>query len=134
MLMVLLVSPWPDHACIHIIYKQTCLNHEIFCIYSFYQVTLMFSATMFLEFWKRRQFELNYEWDLVDYDEDRDLVRPEYAAAVPREKLNPVTMKMEPYQRQIPFNFLKTTVAKQILSSDGFKISPIKSETIFCFD
>ena len=57
----------------------------------------MFSATMFLEFWKRRQFELNYEWDLVDYDEDRDLVRPEYAAAVPREKLNPVTMKMEPY-------------------------------------
>ena len=97
MLMVLLVSPWPDHACIHIIYKQTCLNHEIFCIYSFYQVTLMFSATMFLEFWKRRQFELNYEWDLVDYDEDRDLVRPEYAAAVPREKLNPVTMKMEPY-------------------------------------
>ena len=95
--MVLLVSPWPDHACVHVIYKQTCLYHEIFCIYSFYQVTLMFSATMFLEFWKRRQFELNYEWDLVDYDEDRDLVRPEYAAAVPREKLNPVTMKMEPY-------------------------------------
>ena len=52
---------------------------------------------MFLEFWKRRQFELNYEWDLVDYDEERDLLRPEYAAAVPREKLNPITMKMEPY-------------------------------------
>lgn len=52
---------------------------------------------MFLEFWKRRQFHLAYEWDLVDYDEDSDLVRPEYEAQVTRERLNPVTQQMEPY-------------------------------------
>ena len=50
---------------------------------------------MFLEFWKRRQFELTYRWDLVDYDEERDLVRPEYEALVERERFNPATGRME---------------------------------------
>lgn len=52
---------------------------------------------MFLEFWKRRQFELAYQWDLVDYDEERDLVRPEYEAQIERERFNPATGKMETY-------------------------------------
>ena len=52
---------------------------------------------MFLEFWKRRQFELSYEWDLVDYDEERDIVRPEYEAHVTRERLNPINHSLEPY-------------------------------------
>ena len=54
-----------------------------------------FSATFFLEFWKRRQFELAYEWDLVNFDEERDLVRPEYEAHVDRERFNPATGRME---------------------------------------
>ena len=57
--------------------------------------TAFFLATLFLEFWKRRQFELSYEWDLVDYDEERDLVRPEYEAQVDRERFNPATGRRE---------------------------------------
>lgn len=54
-------------------------------------------ATMFLEFWKRRQFRLAYEWDLVDYDEERDLVRPEFEAQVTNMRFNPITQRKEPY-------------------------------------
>ena len=52
---------------------------------------------MYLEFWKRQQFRLSYEWDLVDYDEESDLIRPEFEAVVKTERLNPVTRQKEPY-------------------------------------
>lgn len=52
---------------------------------------------MFLEFWKRQQFKLSYDWDLVNYDEEADLVRPEYEAVVTTERINPVTLQKEPY-------------------------------------
>jgi len=52
---------------------------------------------MFLEFWKRKQFRLAYDWDLVDYDEERDLIRPEFEARVRKQRLNPITGKLEPY-------------------------------------
>lgn len=50
-----------------------------------------------MEAWKRLQFSLNYEWDLIDYDEDRDLLRPEFEAKVTRERINPITRRMEPF-------------------------------------
>ena len=59
--------------------------------------TFILTATTFMEFWKRRQFELNYKWNLIEYDEETDEVRPEFAQAAPKKKFNPVTMKMEPY-------------------------------------
>ena len=55
------------------------------------------AATLFLEFWKRRQYKLNYEWDLVRYNEQNSLIRPEFEAKVTRERVNPVTKKNEPY-------------------------------------
>lgn len=57
-------------------------------------------ATMFLEFWKRQQFKLSYDWDLVNYDEEADLVRPEYEAVVTSKRINPVTLQEEPYMEQ----------------------------------
>ena len=33
----------------------------------------------------------------MDYDEERDLIRPEYEAHVTRERINPVNKIMEPY-------------------------------------
>uniref|UniRef100_A0A8C6UAG5 Anoctamin n=1 Tax=Neogobius melanostomus TaxID=47308 RepID=A0A8C6UAG5_9GOBI len=37
-------------------------------------------VTLFLEFWKRRQARLEYEWDLVDFEEEQQKLqlRPEY--------------------------------------------------------
>ena len=31
---------------------------------------LIITATMFLEFWKRRQVEIAYEWDLLGFEDE----------------------------------------------------------------
>lgn len=56
-------------------------------------------VTLFLEFWKRRQARLKYEWDLVDFEEEQQQLqlRPEYEAKCTQKKRNPVTQEMEPY-------------------------------------
>ena len=33
-------------------------------------VCICYTATMFLEFWKRRQAEIAYEWDLLGYEDE----------------------------------------------------------------
>uniref|UniRef100_A0A8B9RV37 Anoctamin n=1 Tax=Accipiter nisus TaxID=211598 RepID=A0A8B9RV37_9AVES len=57
------------------------------------------AVTLFLEFWKRRQARLKYEWDLVDFEEEQQQLqlRPEYEAKCTQKKKNPVTQEMEPY-------------------------------------
>lgn len=54
-------------------------------------------ATLFLEFWKRRQASLAQEWHLSDFQEKGEQLRPEYVATVTTLKRNKVTGKMEPY-------------------------------------
>lgn len=53
---------------------------SIFCI-----------VTLFLEFWKRRQAELEYEWDTVEYLEQEEQVRPEYEARCTHVVVNEIT-------------------------------------------
>lgn len=51
-----------------------------------------FSAvTVFLEFWKRYQAELEYEWDTVEFLEQEQPARPEYEAKCKFLRINPVT-------------------------------------------
>lgn len=47
--------------------------------------------TVFLEFWKRYQAELEYEWDTVEFLEQEEQPRPEYEAKCNHERINPVT-------------------------------------------
>lgn len=51
------------------------------------------SVTLFLEFWKRRQARLEYEWDLVDFEEEQQQLqlRPEYEIKCTSRRVNPVT-------------------------------------------
>uniref|UniRef100_A0A8C1KC48 Anoctamin n=1 Tax=Cyprinus carpio TaxID=7962 RepID=A0A8C1KC48_CYPCA len=51
------------------------------------------SVTLFLEFWKRRQARLEYEWDLVDMEEEQQQMqlRPEYEIKCTHRRLNQVT-------------------------------------------
>uniref|UniRef100_H2YZL6 Anoctamin n=1 Tax=Ciona savignyi TaxID=51511 RepID=H2YZL6_CIOSA len=98
----LTMCPLCDEDCSYWKLKTSCLASRITYVFDneatiFFAVFMSMWATMFLEFWKRRQFQLSYEWDLVDYDEERDLIRPEYEAQVTRERLNPITGDMEPY-------------------------------------
>ncbi|MGH0131373.1 UNVERIFIED_CONTAM: hypothetical protein FKN15_045924 [Acipenser sinensis] len=46
-------------------------------------------VTMFLEFWKRRQARLEYEWDLVDFEEEQQQLqlRPEYETKCTRRRM-----------------------------------------------
>lgn len=54
-------------------------------------------ATVFLEFWMRRNFELTYEWDLTKIDIDHEPVRPKYKLNANKRRVNPVTLHVEPY-------------------------------------
>lgn len=47
--------------------------------------------TLFLEFWKRYQAELEYEWDTVEFLAQEEPSRPEYEAKCIYERKNPVT-------------------------------------------
>jgi hypothetical protein len=58
--------------------------------------TFPFTATLFLEFWKRKQAELQYDWDVAEYDLEEH-VRPEFEARCKKRRLNPVTQMMEPF-------------------------------------
>ncbi|XP_068947399.1 anoctamin-5 isoform X8 [Petaurus breviceps papuanus] len=65
----------------------------------FFAIFMGIWVTLFLEFWKRRQARLEYEWDLVDFEEEQQQLqlRPEYEAKCTLKKKNPVTQEMEPY-------------------------------------
>jgi len=54
-------------------------------------------ATVFLEFWHRRNFELSYEWDLTKLDTDHEPIRPKYKENAHKRRVNPVTLHVEPY-------------------------------------
>ncbi|XP_078113279.1 anoctamin-5 isoform X3 [Sander vitreus] len=65
----------------------------------FFAIFMGIWVTLFLEFWKRRQARLEYEWDLVDFEEEQQKLqlRPEYEAMCTNRKLNRITQEMEPY-------------------------------------
>ncbi|XP_053742486.1 anoctamin-5 isoform X1 [Synchiropus splendidus] len=65
----------------------------------FFAIFMGIWVTLFLEFWKRRQARLEYEWDLVDFEEEQQQLqlRPEYETKCTNRKLNRITQDMEPY-------------------------------------
>uniref|UniRef100_A0A8C1Z8B4 Anoctamin n=1 Tax=Cyprinus carpio TaxID=7962 RepID=A0A8C1Z8B4_CYPCA len=65
----------------------------------FFAIFMGIWVTLFLEFWKRRQARLEYEWDLVDMEEEQQQLqlRPEYEIKCTHRRRNRVTQEMEPY-------------------------------------
>ncbi|XP_053497750.1 anoctamin-5 isoform X2 [Ictalurus furcatus] len=59
----------------------------------FFAIFMGIWVTLFLEFWKRRQARLKYEWDLVDFEEEQQRLqlRPEYETKCTSRRPNPVT-------------------------------------------
>ncbi|XP_056453838.1 anoctamin-3 [Gadus chalcogrammus] len=65
----------------------------------FFAIFMAIWATVFLEFWKRRRAELTYDWDLIDWEEEEDELRPQFEAKYSRvERVNPISGKPEPFQ------------------------------------
>lgn len=58
------------------------------------------TVTLFLEFWKRRQARLEYQWDLVDFEEEQQQlqIRPEFEIKCTKRRINKIT--------QVPPNIL----------------------------
>ncbi|XP_065808946.1 anoctamin-5-like isoform X2 [Labrus bergylta] len=65
----------------------------------FFAIFMGIWVTLFLEFWKRRQARLEYEWDLVDFEEEQQQlqIRPEFEFRCNKKRLNKITQEMEPY-------------------------------------
>lgn len=54
-------------------------------------------ATLFLEFWKRRQAVLAYNWHMTHFEEVEEVPRPEFVATAPTWRKDPITGKMVPH-------------------------------------
>uniref|UniRef100_A0A8C6KTY7 Anoctamin n=1 Tax=Nothobranchius furzeri TaxID=105023 RepID=A0A8C6KTY7_NOTFU len=76
--------------------NSTCDTSKKLCIFDNFG-TLVFAVfmsvwvTLFLEFWKRYQAELEYDWDTVEFLEQEEPPRPEYEAKCIYERKNPIT-------------------------------------------
>ncbi|XP_013869940.1 anoctamin-6 [Austrofundulus limnaeus] len=76
--------------------NSTCDTSKTLCVFDHFG-TLVFAVfmsvwvTLFLEFWKRYQAELEYDWDTVEFLEQEEPPRPEYEAKCIYERKNPIT-------------------------------------------
>ncbi|XP_067356072.1 anoctamin-5 isoform X3 [Channa argus] len=63
----------------------------------FFAIFMGIWVTLFLEFWKRREARLEYDWDLVDFEEEQQQLqlRPEYETKCTKRKLNRITQETE---------------------------------------
>ncbi|XP_048014245.1 anoctamin-5 isoform X3 [Megalobrama amblycephala] len=70
----------------------------------FFAIFMGIWVTLFLEFWKRRQARLEYEWDLVDFEEEQQQLqlRPEYEIKCTSRRVNPITQEQEWVLDQTP--------------------------------
>ncbi|KFZ55715.1 Anoctamin-5, partial [Antrostomus carolinensis] len=100
----IIMCPLCDRECDYWRLNTTCASSEYSHLFDnvatlFFAIFMGIWVTLFLEFWKRRQARLKYEWDLVDFEEEQQQLqlRPEYEAKCTQKKKNPVTQEMEPY-------------------------------------
>ena len=72
-------------------------------------------ATVFLEFWKRKNAVLVYDWDLARLDEDQEPFREKHcqmAESLKIIRVNPTNLNREPYvplAKRLPQKFLSVT-------------------------
>ncbi|KAB1272542.1 Anoctamin-5 [Camelus dromedarius] len=112
----IIMCPLCDHVCDFWRLNSTCLASKVSHLFDnestvFFAIFMGIWVTLFLEFWKQRQARLEYEWDLVDFEEEQQQLqlRPEFEAMCTHRKMNTVTKEMEPHMplcNRIPWYFL----------------------------
>ncbi|KAK2920126.1 anoctamin-5b isoform X2 [Channa argus] len=100
----ILMCPLCDKKCTFWKLNSTCLSSWQSHLFDnegtvFFAIFMGIWVTLFLEFWKRRQARLEYEWDLVDFEEEQQQlqIRPEFEIKCTKRRLNKITQEMEPY-------------------------------------
>ncbi|XP_072017851.1 anoctamin-4-like isoform X2 [Amphiura filiformis] len=63
----------------------------------FFAAFMSLWATTFCEFWKRRQNEIDYDWDLFGFEDQEENCRPQFEAKAPDKRINPVTKAEEAF-------------------------------------
>jgi len=48
-------------------------------------------AALLIEFWKREQSRLQFEWDVAGFGEETEMVRPEFELKISMKRKNPIT-------------------------------------------
>ncbi|MEJ1286119.1 anoctamin 5 [Cricetulus griseus] len=94
----MIMCPLCDEVCDYWRLNTTCLHSKFSHLFDnestvFFAIFMGIWVTLFLEFWKQRQARLEYEWDLVDFEEEQQQLqlRPEFEAMCKLKKMNPVT-------------------------------------------
>ncbi|XP_077999893.1 anoctamin-4-like isoform X2 [Glandiceps talaboti] len=75
---------------------DSCIYTQVSMVFDnytspFFSIFMALWATLFLEFWKRKQFEIQYDWDLFGFEDHEENCRPEFEAKAPDTRVNPVT-------------------------------------------
>ncbi|XP_016889956.1 anoctamin-4-like isoform X1 [Cynoglossus semilaevis] len=100
----IIMCPICDQYCPYLRLSDSCVYAKVTYLFDngatvFFAVFMAVWATVFLEFWKRRRAALAYDWDLIDWEEQEDEVRPQFEAKYSKkERMNPISGKPEPYQ------------------------------------
>ncbi|XP_076791129.1 anoctamin-5 isoform X3 [Arvicanthis niloticus] len=115
----MIMCPLCDEVCDYWRLNSTCLHSKFSHLFDnestvFFAIFMGIWVTLFLEFWKQRQARLEYEWDLVDFEEEQQQhqLRPEFEAMCKHRKMNPVTKEMEPHMplcHRLPWYFVSGT-------------------------
>lgn len=88
-------------------------------------------ATLFLEFWKRRQASLAHRWNTESFEEDDEPLRPEYVRSLTKEELDP--FKPDPETGKIVFRATNIKRARRfsvVFSLVAFMISLVIAAVI----
>lgn len=73
----------------------------------FFSIFMAVWTVLFIEYWKREQSNLQFEWDTIDFQKKIESVRPEFEIKVKEKRPNPITNDEEPYVSRIIFEILK---------------------------
>ncbi|RNA15794.1 anoctamin-5-like isoform X2, partial [Brachionus plicatilis] len=82
--------------------SDSCLYSKISYIIDnpltvFYSIFMSIWAVLFIEFWKRKQYELQFEWDVIDFEKKNEPLRPDFENQVKRTRRNRITGEEELY-------------------------------------
>ncbi|CAG5957893.1 anoctamin-3 isoform 5-T5 [Menidia menidia] len=101
---VTIMCPMCEETCEPWTLSDSCVYAKVTHLFDnggtvFFAIFMAIWATVFLEFWKRRRAELTYDWDLIDWEEEEEELRPQFEAKYSiKERVNPISGKPEPFQ------------------------------------
>ncbi|XP_033101600.1 anoctamin-4-like isoform X5 [Anneissia japonica] len=97
-----LMCPLCNNKCPYFNLSDSCTYAQLTYVFDnnstvFYACFMALWSTMFCEMWKRKQAEIDYDWDLFGFEDQEENTRPEYEASAPDKRVNPITQLTEPY-------------------------------------